>query len=126
MASLGFLLSAGIVAAETLDGRWTLVPGACDGVTDNVLTIDTAAGTLRYWESVCTITSLTPIGTFEMAWRLNASCSGEGDTWVREAIFGVSPPFDVGALAQLVEIDTVDGFVITRTYCGAVPGARTK
>lgn len=125
-ASLGFLASAGIASAETLDGRWSLFAADCTvELSDGILTIDTVAGVMRYWESECIINTLTPVGTFEAAWQAQVSCSGEGDTWQRDVLLAVDVPLDGDGTPRLIEIDLGDGFVVSRAWCGpAAP--RTK
>ncbi|MCC6737181.1 MAG: hypothetical protein IT534_13790 [Bauldia sp.] len=125
-ASLGFLATAGIANAAAIDGRWSLFAADCTAeLSDAILTVDTAAGTLRYWESECTITNLTAIGTFESVWQLEMSCSGEGDTWQRTALLAVDIPLDGDGSPRLIEVSLDDGFVVSRAWCGPV-APRTK
>jgi len=125
-ASMGFLVSAGIASAETLDGRWSLYAADCAvEFSDGILTIDTAAGVLRYWETLCTINTLTPVGTFEAAWQSQMTCSGEGYTWERDVMLAVDVPLDGDGTPRLIEIDLGDGFVVSRAWCGAA-APRTK
>ncbi|MGD9739881.1 MAG: hypothetical protein AB7O56_07965 [Bauldia sp.] len=120
LASIGFLAAAGIASAETLDGRWSLIAEECGAeISDGILTIDTAAGTLTYWESLCTVIELIPIGTMELVWQASMSCSGEGETRQRDALLAIDIPLDGVGTPRLVEIDMADGFVISRTFCGA-------
>lgn len=126
LASIGFLAATGIASAETLDGRWALYAEGCgEQFNDGILVIDTAAGTLRYWESECTLTALTPIGVGEAAWRTTMSCAGEGETWQRDAILAIDVPLDGVGTARLVEIDITDGYVVSHVRCATAP-ARTK
>ena len=114
-ASLGFLASAGIASAATLDGRWAYDPADCTAdFSDGIMTVNVAAGTIGYYESACTITTLTPIGTMESAWNVTATCSGEGMVWERETILAI----DGEGTPRLAELDLTDGYVVIRTRCG--------
>ncbi len=87
-------------------------PGEGDGVP---LVIE--GNELTYYESACTITNWTPIGTAEAAWQVTMQCAGEGETWEKESILAIDRG-DYGVPVQLIEIDAVHGNVETRTYCG--------
>lgn len=124
-ASLGFLASAGIASAATLDGRWSLFAADCAlEISDGILTIDTTAGFLRYWESECTINTLTPVGTFEAVWEAQMSCSGEGQFWQRDMLLAIDVPLDGDGTPRLIEIDLGDGFVVSRAFCGSAAAPR--
>ncbi|MCW5715607.1 MAG: hypothetical protein KIT43_13940 [Bauldia sp.] len=127
LASAGFLAASGIASAATLDGRWSYIAAECAAeISDAILVIDTVAGTMRYWESECTLTMLQPFGTFETAWRVQMGCTGEGEFWDRDAIFAIDVPADGDGTPRLIEIDLTDGYVVTRAWCGEAAPAGAK
>ena len=116
LTAAGWLLTTTAVFAQ-LGGRWGLDIAACTAAfSDGVMEADLKAGIVRYYESACTITAITPIGTMGMVWHTDLVCSGEGMTWNVERIFAVEEPFD-GGPSRLTEIDLVDGFVVGRVRC---------
>lgn len=120
LAGLAILLGSTTVLAATLDGRWGFGLESCgepDGI--DVMTIDTAGGTIDFYESRCTFTELAGIGTFGLAWRAALTCSGEGETWTVKSLLGISEAYDDTA-DRLAMIDVTDGFTSVYYRC---PGA---
>lgn len=106
------------VAEGPLDGRWAWDPAICAnerGTTDAIPS-EFVGNQILHYESACTITSLTPIGTMEQAWEATMTCGGEGETWEHEVIYALSRAAD-GSPELLIEIDTNDGMVIVRHHC---------
>jgi len=117
IAGLAIVLGPATAFAAVLDGRWGLSVEACnepDAV--EVMTIDTAAGTIDYYESVCDISDLAGIGTLGLAWRASLSCSGEGETWSVKSLLGIEEAYD-GGLDRLAMIDVTDGFTSIYHRC---------
>ena len=116
------VLLVGMTSASAqgpLDGRWALYPEACDiqpGEGDGVPLI-IEGNDLLFYESACTITSWTPIGTAESAWHVTMDCGGEGELWTEEATFALARDVE-GNLSHLVSLDTNSGVVDLRSYCG--------
>jgi hypothetical protein len=114
---LAMLLGSATVLAASLDGRWGFSVGSCDepdGI--DVMTIDTVAGTIDFYESLCTFTELAEIGTYGLAWQATLSCSGEGETWTVKTLFGISEVFDETA-DRLAMIGLADGFTSIYFRC---------
>ncbi|MBF9059592.1 hypothetical protein HKCCSP123_10405 [Rhodobacterales bacterium HKCCSP123] len=66
------------VLAQGFDGQYQV--GACTrDVSDGRMSIE--GGSIRFWESACTLTN--PVGVRDMgdATLFDAQCSGEGETW---------------------------------------------
>jgi hypothetical protein len=119
MTGLAIVLGSTTAFAAVLDGRWGLTVESCaepDGI--DVMTIDTTAGTINHYESLCTFTELAEIGTYGLAWRAALSCSGEGETWTVKSLLGISEVFD-GTADRLAMIDLTDGFTSVYFHCPA-------
>ena len=120
LAFLALTVASGPTMAEVgpFDGRWAWDPAICAnqrGTTD-MIPSDFAGNEILHYESACTITSLTPIGTMGEAWEASMSCSGEGETWERDVTYALSRDED-GNPKLLIEIGRDDGMVIVRHFC---------
>ena len=113
---LGGLLVASSVAAHPLDGDWNSFLEECNSETDDMMTIDVEAGTIRYFEAGCEIISIEVIGTQESAWRTMLSCGSEASTAERESILMIDAPFD-GSPTRLIDLQLDTGFVASRYKC---------
>lgn len=110
---------AASAAERPFDGRWGFDAESCalqPGESDLVPTV-IANDEIRYYESHCRIESVEPIGGENTAaWRVQLSCSGEGETWTSEEIFAIDYGTD-GRPRQLIEIDLEYGMVVVRQAC---------
>lgn len=116
--AVGLVALGGTAVATPFDGRWVWDKSICanqPGSGDVVASVY-EGDTISHYESLCTITKTTPIGTQESAWEVEMTCSGEGEQADLRAIFGLDRDAD-GNPRQLVEIDLDDGFVIVRQRC---------
>lgn len=117
LSGLGILLSGTAALAASLDGRWGLSLEACndqEGV--EIVTIDTNAGTIAYYETICRIENLSAIGEFGLAWNAVQSCSGEGESWTVKAVLGIFEAYD-GTPDRLAMINLTDGFATVHFRC---------
>jgi hypothetical protein len=106
-----------VASAAVLDGRWSIVPGSCDAeYADDIMTIDTVAEQIGFYESGCDIADLRQVGQFEGAWTATLQCSGEGETWIDKVVFGYFAPFD-GGEDQLALIYMNDGYAVIYRRC---------
>ena len=117
---VGLWVAAGNAAAAAegpLDGRWSLDAEFCtkEEATDAIPVV-IEGNEIRYYESTCTITGMTPIGTASSAWRVAATCRGEGEEWQSDMILALDRDSQ-GTARQLVEIDMETGFVVVRQSC---------
>lgn len=112
------LVAATSVAAHPLDGEWNSFLEECNAETDDMLTIDVDAGTIRYFESGCEIISIEAIGTQDSAWRAMLSCGFEASASERESILMIDTPFD-GSPTRLIDLQLDTGFVDSRYKCEA-------
>jgi hypothetical protein len=120
LAVLPFCLAgAGLAEPLPFDGRWGWDVAACayaPGESDMVPTV-IANGTIRYYESHCTIDSVEPLAREDgAAWVVGMSCGGEGETWKAQSILAI----DDGAgerRRQLIDIDLLSGLVTARQDC---------
>ena len=118
LATFGLLLGTSTAMAHMLDGRWAFFAEACTAeYTDATFTVNIADGEIRYWESGCNLGQITTIGEWDEVWRSALTCSGEGETWTTDTIFGLQQGFD-GTADRLVQIDLNDGFVMIAVRCG--------
>ena len=63
------------------------------------------------------VRSLVPVGAENAdAWRVKLTCSGEGETWTREALFAIDRGTETRR-PQWIDIDMETGSVIVRQYC---------
>jgi hypothetical protein len=118
MFSLAFAALGEAALATPFDGRWVWDKSICanqPGSGDVVASVY-EGDTVSHYESRCTITKTTPIGTQESAWEIEMNCSGEGEEFALRSIFGLDRDVD-GNPRQLVEIDLDDGMVIVRQRC---------
>jgi hypothetical protein len=106
------------MAQSPLDGRWAWSPEICGNSVDGGEAVPSlfAGNEIDHYESRCTITSLTPIGTSGAAWNAAMDCTGEGEEWSRNAIFAIDRDED-GAPRLLIEIDRDEGYVVVRHWC---------
>ncbi len=88
---------------------------------DDIMTLDTVAGQIGFYESGCDITSWNAVGTYGGVWTATLACSGEGETWTTKAIFGLSEGFD-DVPDQLAVIYLADGFTTIYRRCEVRPG----
>jgi len=119
LAALPLIAGAALAEPLPFDGRWGWNVDTCAlarGESDMVPAV-IANGEILYYESLCTIESLEPIGgEGGSAWRVSLSCGGEGETWTEESILAI----DDGAgerRRQLIDIDTESGSVTVRQDC---------
>lgn len=112
-ATLSILVTSPALAAGPLDGRWFFECGVGGG--DVVPTVIADARVVRY-ESECTITDLSPVGSRDRVWRAAATCSGEGETWEEDSLYALDPDAD-GQPRRLVVIDMTEGFVNVYRRC---------
>jgi len=116
---LALLTGAAASAERPFDGRWGFDAAACaaePGTTDAVPTV-IANDEIQYYECLCRIDSVEPIGGAESsAWTVRLACSGEGGTWTSEEIFAIDYGID-GRRRQLIEIDLAYGTVTVRQAC---------
>ena len=119
LAALPLIAGAALGEPLPFDGRWGWNVEACayePGESDMVPTV-IANGEILYYESLCTIESVEPIGgEGGSAWRVGLACGGEGETWTKESILAI----DDGAgerRRQLIDIDIESGFVAVRQDC---------
>ena len=118
LATLGLLLGTSTAMAHILDGRWAFFAEACTSeFSDATFTVNIADGEILYWESGCSLGQITAIGEWGEVWRAALACSGEGETWTTDTIFGLQQGFD-GEADRLVQIDLNDGFVMIAVRCG--------
>ncbi len=110
--------TAAFVDPGPLDGHWAMAREACTNTENNGDIVPTVieGNAITYFESACTITDMTPIGTQESAWRVKTDCSGEGETWSQELIYAIDRDPN-GKPLQLVEVDMQEGYVIVSQYC---------
>jgi hypothetical protein len=118
-AAAAILLFASIAGATALlDGRWAFSREDCQrapGTSDRApLTI--AGNRLDFFESVCEIAAIEAIGTQDSAWRVERTCSGEGERWTVRSIFAIDHD-TTGSPRQLIEINLDTGYVIVRQRC---------
>lgn len=113
------MIAATSVAAHPLDGDWNSFLEECNSETDDMMTIDVEAGTIRYFEAGCEIISIEVIGTQESAWRAMLSCGSEASTSERESILMIDAPFD-GSPTRLIDLQLDTGFVASRYKCSEV------
>ena len=111
-------VACGAALAGPLDGRWAwdeticanergsgdLIPSVFDG------------DMIRHYETTCTITKMTPIGTQGSAWEVEMACVGEGEESAHKSIFAIDRD-ETGEPRQLIEIDREEGFVMVRQPC---------
>lgn len=117
LALIGLVVGCAAAIAETADGIWALSVANCTEISSpSVMTVNTQKALVSFYESECAIISSEAIGDQGLAWRVGLSCSGEGETWIRDTIYALDLPFD-GGPERLVEIDMTDGFVIGRYRC---------
>jgi len=112
-AALLLFASSPALAAQPFDGEWYLECGAQTG--DMVPTV-IEDGTIERYESECEITDTAPIGSRDQAWRVTASCEGEGEKWIEHMILGLDLDVDQKP-RQLIAIDMDQGFVLTYRKC---------
>lgn len=110
---LVLVASAPALAAQPFDGEWYLECGAQTG--DMVPTV-IENGTIERYESECEITGTAPIGSRDQAWRVTASCEGEGEKWIEHMILGLDLDADQKP-RQLIAIDMDQGFVVAYQNC---------
>lgn len=72
---------------------------------------------MDFYESACEIAEIEAIGTQDLAWRVERSCRGEGETWTVRSVFAIDRNI-AGNPRQLIEIDLDNGYVIVRQHCG--------
>ena len=112
-AVLLLVASSPALAAQPFDGEWYLECGVQTG--DMVPTV-IEDGTIERYKSECEITDTAPIGSSDQAWRVTASCEGEGEKWIEHMILGL----DLDANKeprQLIAIDMDKGFVLAYQKC---------
>jgi len=115
LATVALFVSAGVASAQ-LDGRWGLFTESCTAPdSTEIMRIDTAEGVVGFYESACDIAGLASIGEFG-AWKATLTCSGEGETWTDNVVFGVFEPWD-GSPERLARIDMNDGFTAIYFRC---------
>ena len=116
-----FLLAAATspaLAQGPLDGRWAWAPDICanePGSSDMVPSVF-AGNEINHYESHCTITGMTAIGTAGAAWEATMDCAGEGEEWSRRSIFAIDRT-EAGEPRLMIEIDRDEGYVVVRHYC---------
>lgn len=104
--------------AGPLDGRWAFDLAICANQpgSGDVTPVVIAGNEITAYESGCTIDSLEPIGSMEQAWKAKLSCSGEGETYASEVIYGLIQDTE-GRATTLVQIDMSEGQVIGYRNC---------
>ena len=120
LSGLALILGSVAALAVDIDGRWAVIEEACGSAirnNDAIVEVDTASREIRYYESLCVIGEIQPIGNLGLAWRTSETCSGEGQTWTSEVVYGLLQPFD-GTTDQLVSIKLSTGFVSVWYRCG--------
>ena len=120
LIALPILIAGGPAFADgPFDGRWGFDADACSfepGTSDLVPT-EIHGNEIQYYESHCVIDDLVPLGgEGTNAWRVRLTCSGEGETWTRDAMFAIDYGTDERR-PQLINIDMETGSVIVRQSC---------
>lgn len=117
ISALLALAASPALAHGPFDGFWAFDPEICDnerGTTDMVpLMIDFPV--IEGYESRCMFDSMQRIGEGD-AWRAELSCTGEGDTWSRTAMFALDRDIE-GNIRRLIDIDLDDGMVMVFEPC---------
>jgi len=104
--------------AAPFDGRWALAGDDCRNEPGSGERVPVTIGgnKVDFYESVCEIGAIEPIGAQESAWRVTRTCRGEGETWTVRSIFAIDRD-TAGSPLQLIEIDVDNGYVIVRQHC---------
>ena len=115
VSSVALLLMAATpaLAAEPFEGSWAY---DCTIPAGDLVPTVIKDGRIIYYESECDIDSVTAIGTDDQAWKVTASCQGEGETWDRNMMLAVERGNE-GEPVQLIEIDLDEGYVIANDRC---------
>ena len=112
-AALVVAIASPAFAAEPYEGSWAY---DCTIAAGDLVPTVIKDGRIIYYESECDIDSVTPIGTGDQAWKVTASCQGEGETWDRNMMLAVEQGNE-GEPVQLIEIDLDEGYVIANDRC---------
>ena len=119
MTRLGLLIALVLVASPALatpfDGDWYMVCPASP--EDDILPITISGDRIAYYESECTIGAIDAVGEHGKVWKVSASCSGEGETWTSDLIYGLDQDAATGT-PVLAEIDLDQGFLVVYRACG--------
>jgi hypothetical protein len=117
-ATLAVLFMSASAVAGPLDGRRALSRDDCRRApgTSARVPLSIAGNRMDFYESVCEIAAVEPIGAQDAAWRVERSCGGEGESWTVRSIFAIDRDA-AGAPRQLIEIDLDKGYVIVRQHC---------
>ena len=99
----------------------TRVPLPADSVRVDTIAPDTIPGDSLSTDSIPKDTikasiAVAPRGT-------SPEVSGRRTVWDRDAIFAIDIPADGDGSPRLIEIDLIDGYVVSRTWCGDAPAA---
>jgi hypothetical protein len=105
------------VAHGPFDGFWAFDPDICgnDRGTTDLVPIMIDFPHIQGYESQCTFETMERIGEGD-AWRAELTCSGEGETWTRKAMFALDRDIE-GSIRRLIEIDLDDGLVMVFEPC---------
>jgi hypothetical protein len=117
LAAAALLAGTSLASAQVLDGRWSIFGDSCSNLyADDLMTLDTVAGQIGFYESGCDIRSLNAIGDYQSVWTASLACSGEGETWTEKVIFGLVQSYDEGP-DQLALIYLTNGFTTIYQRC---------
>lgn len=108
------VMTAPAFAAEPFEGSWAY---DCSIPAGDLVPTVIKDGKIVYYESECDIGSVTPVGTAGQAWKVTASCAGEGETWDRNMMLAVEVGNE-GEPVQLIEVDLDAGYVVANRRCG--------
>lgn len=116
-ASVALIAGTTLASAEVVDGRWSIFGASCnDQYADDIMTLDTVAGEIVFYESGCYIRNFTAIGVYGGAWSALLDCSGEGETWTTKVMFGFMQGYDAEP-DRLALIYLTDGFTTIYQRC---------
>ncbi len=103
-------------AVEAVDGQWATTVANCTAqFTDDGMTLDTTRGRIDFFETGCDIRAWTSVGDYGAAWTATLACSGEGDAWTEQAVFGLYQPYEGND--RLAVIYLTDGYTTVYERC---------
>lgn len=104
-----FTVLAFPAAAQSINGSFNADQCGLDYRND--LALDIAWPVISFYESACTITGRTPVPGLADTYAYSASCSGEGEEWMRS--FLILPDATSGVVV------VQDGIAETYRRCGS-------